>query len=316
MAYADDDGALSTNNVIGGGVLNGQPQQDGGGLMDSLGNKFGVSGLGNRILGAASALTSGTDPDQSKVLAGLRTDKAANEYSFVTLPNGNVMRVNKNGSYQMLPGNFAKEEDTTGDWNKARIASNSALSDDIDKNAKSSNTALSQIGSLTKLLSGKDAPYQGPGGEAYKAALGVASMIPGINTDNLSKAQTAQAVMNEISLGMRNFAGGMPGSLSDKDLAFLRAMAPSLNNKPEANAQILSMLSKVHERNLDVQRQRDAYAKSHNGMIDDGFRRQIADYAEKNRIFPDMPTSTPSGAPGTTAPIAPGTRPPLSSFNR
>jgi hypothetical protein len=106
MAFADDDsGALSTNNVIGGGVLN-SPRQ-------GLGSLLGIPesyGLQNRVLTAASALTSASDPDQAKVLAGLRKDPAQHEYSFITMPDGTLMRVNKNGSYEKLPGNYAKPD--------------------------------------------------------------------------------------------------------------------------------------------------------------------------------------------------------------
>jgi hypothetical protein len=302
MAYADDNGVLSTNATLGPGVL----------ASPGVNRPAQQGGLENGLMGAAAALAGIANPDQAKALIAQQAlgQKTAMEgsYSTSTLPDGTVLRINqKTGQVEKLPGNYAKDE-TADKWKATRIKANSDLSDEIDKNASASNTAMGQITSLKQLLSGKDAPYQGPGGEAYNKALSLASMIPGVDASKLANAQSAQAIMNEIALGMRNFAGGMPGSLSDKDLVFLRNMGPSLNNKPEANGKIMDMIAKVHNRNLDVQKQRDAYMKSH-GQLDDDFRGQIASYAEGNRLFPDMPTSTPAPTPGAT-----GSRPPLSDI--
>jgi hypothetical protein len=98
----------------------------------------------------------------------------------------------------------------------------------------------------------------------------------------------------------------MPGSLSDKDLAFLKAMPPSLNNNPEANAKLLDMFSRVQQRAVDVQRRRDQYVASH-GRLDDGFRRDTATWANQNPIFGEQDAVT-------SAPAAKTARPPLSDI--
>lgn len=296
------DGALSDSSTLGPGVLApgvATPSTQPGGFE-------------NGLMGAAAALAGIASPAQAQALLAQqalnRKTPTDLKPQIIADPNksGMALAVYPNGKVERIKA-FDAKDPNADKWAAARIQSNSALSDDIDKNASASNNALAQITSLKSLLSGKDAPYQGPGGEAYNKAYGLASMIPGVDTGKLAKAQTAQAIMNEISLGLRNFAGGMPGSLSDKDLAFLRAMAPSLNNRPEANGQILDMLSKVHNRNLSVQKQRDEFLTQH-GQINDDFRRQIAAYGERNRLFPDTPEVAPQSSPAT------GKRPPLSDI--
>jgi hypothetical protein len=91
----------------GGPLAYGADKSD---MFGTTGNSYVAKFDQNRVLTAASALTSASDPDQAKVLAGLRKDPAQHEYSFITMPDGTLMRVNKNGSYEKLPGNYAKPD--------------------------------------------------------------------------------------------------------------------------------------------------------------------------------------------------------------
>lgn len=62
----------------------------------------------------------------------------------------------------------------------------------------------------------------------------------GITLDpRLDDKQAAKALINQVTLKMRGLMGGMPGQLSDKDIAFLKAMAPRLSNTEEGRDMII-----------------------------------------------------------------------------
>lgn len=293
MAYADDEdtgtGALSTNSTVGPGVLlPGNRTRPAGG------------GLENGLMGAAAALASVYSPQQGAVLAGLRKDPADAGYTLHVDPKTGVgLRMSKDGQITRFQA-FTPTTDIKDDpYQVSRAKSNSDLTDKIDADASSAQGQLAQIQQLKTILSKPDV-YQGAGGESVASLKKIASNIPGLDIKGVADADVARSIMSQMTLGMRNFSGGMPGSLSDKDLAFLRGMSPNLNNEPGANQQILDTIGRVHQRSVDVQKKRDAYIAQH-GRVDDNFRREIAQWANANPLFPDQPAAQPTA---TAAPAA------------
>lgn len=294
MAFADDDtGALSTGSTIGPGVL-----------MAGGRNTAPGSGLENGLQGAAAALASVYSPQQGALIAGLRKDPADQGYSLHQMQNGTVMRINKNGRVDVLPGNYGKVDKKETAYQTARAKANSDLYDKIGTDAQNSDVQLANISKLQTALSNPDV-YQGKNGEMIASVKNLASSL-GFDVKGLKDTQVAHALINQMTLGLRQYAGGMPGSLSDKDLAFLQNMGASLNTSPEANQEILGHIGKVHNRAKEVVKLRDEYAKAHGGL-DDGFSEYLKQFSNKNQLFPDA--TAPVAAP--TAPI---NRPPLTSI--
>lgn len=298
MAFADDGtGALSTQATIGPGVL-----LAGSGQTQSAGPERG-------LMGAAAALAGIYNPAQAQALLNSQKDPADQGYTLHVDPTSGIgLRMSKNGTvtrFQAQPAKPEKDPVETA-YGVARVKANSDLNDKIDTDATSSQTQLGNIQQLKTLLSNPDV-YQGAGGDSLASIKKLASNIPGLDIKGVEDADVAKSLMNQMTLSMRNFAGGMPGSLSDKDLAFLNNMGASLSNKPEANQQVLDNIAKVHQRVLDVQKKRDAYVATH-GRLDDDFRKELSQWSQSNRLFPDA-------APPPTASTAPtGNRPPLTSI--
>jgi hypothetical protein len=294
MAFADDGttGALSTDNTMGPGVLipgNRAARQSGG--------------LENGLMGAAAALASVYSPQQGAMLAGLRKDPADQGYTLHVDPKTGVgLRMSKDGQVMRFQA-FQPTTDPKDDpYRVARDKANSDLFDQIDKDAGSSRSQLQNITMLKSLLANPDV-YQGTNGEAVASLKKLASGIPGLNIQGVADTDVAKSIMNQMTLGMRQYAGGMPGSLSDKDIAFLKAMPPSLNNNPEANSKLLDMFGRVQQRSVDMQKRRDDYVKLH-GRLDDGFRRETADWANANPLFGDQDAIAPAPQKGNRPPLS------------
>lgn len=109
----------------------------------------------------------------------------------------------------------------------------------------------------------------------------------GIKVDpTLPAKQAFTALANEMALQLRNPSGGagMPGSLSDKDLAFLKSMTPSLSQTPEGNRLIIDSARQVAKRDQQVAKMARDYRKA-NGSLDEGFYETVQNYADAHPLF-------------------------------
>jgi hypothetical protein len=294
MAYASpDNGALSSNATLGNGVLapaaQASPSAGAGG------------GLENGLYGAAAALAGIYNPSQAAQLNSMRTAKAGS-YETKVMPDGTLVRINsQTGQVEKLPGTYAKPEKDPVDqaYGVARAKANSDLYDQLDTDAGASQQALQDISVAKKALGPEGGVYQGSGGERVADIKKFAQSL-GLPVEGVSNADLANSAANRIAL---QAGTKMKGSFSDKDVVFLKSQNFNLNNTPEANATILDNLEKAHQRVIQVQQMRDAYAAKHDGKIDDNFRREMAAYANAHPLFADTksPASSPTPALNKTS---------------
>lgn len=104
--------------------------------------------------------------------------------------------------------------------------------------------------------------------------------------------QAAQALSNEIALGLRNPAGGagMPGALSDRDREFLQNMVPNLAKTPEGNRMLIQTMKKLAQREKEIAKLAREYRKK-TGRFDEGFYDALAEYSAKNPLFDSGPSN-------------------------
>ncbi len=108
--------------------------------------------------------------------------------------------------------------------------------------------------------------------------------------DNLGNKQAATAIGNQLALQLRNPAGGagMPGALSNQDREFLLKSVPGLATSSEGIAQLIMIKRKMAQRSQDVARlAREYRASNPRKTFDEGFYRQLADWAKENPLFSD-----------------------------
>lgn len=109
----------------------------------------------------------------------------------------------------------------------------------------------------------------------------------GVKVDaSLPAKQAFAALAGEMALQLRNPAGGagMPGSLSDNDLKFLKSMTPGLAQTNEGNKLIIDTARQVAKRQQVVAKMARDYRKQ-NGQIDEGFQEKVQTYADAHPLF-------------------------------
>lgn len=183
---------------------------------------------------------------------------------------------------------------------KAFADKNQAIAD----SAVSSHAALANLDTLKSALSNPDV-YQGSGGESVAYMKKLAGTF-GVDVKGVADADVAASLINKLTQESRTLNGGMPGSLSDRDLAFLKAANAGLDKTPEANKRIIEIYERLHNRNIEMNNDRLAYVQG-GKHLDEGFNTQItakwaaqkatADAADKAAALA-APASTPATAPG------------------
>jgi hypothetical protein len=232
------------------------------------------------------------DPRALNALGGLqKTNEGA--YSMVSGQDGTMYRVNKKTGAIERVGNAGKskaQEAYDIETHKGYAAENQKAYE-ASANLPAQRATLEQM----KTLVANPEVYQGFGGEWVSTAKNMLSSL-GRDPKGLDDTQLLQAMSKELTLKLREAAGGMPGSLSDKDLAFLERMSVSLNNKPEVNAQIIARMERAYQRVQDINAMREEYV-SRNGRYDEGFRRELRAYNEKNPLFTKDELTPAAAAP-------------------
>jgi hypothetical protein len=257
------DGVLDPGVAYGGGM---RPQSRFGDTMDG-------------ITRAMATLASGTNPEQSAAMtAGLKEELAgrvansrdSGSYTMHVDPKtGMVYKINsKTGRLTQAQGQ--EPQDPAAEAYKTSEAKRfSELNGTIAADAQKSQASLGSVDTLRGLLKSPDV-MQGPGAETANSLKKIGNTYFGMDFKGVAESDTAVALMNKMTQESRNLNGGMPGSLSDRDLKFLEAANPSLNKSPEANQRILDIYEKLHRTAIDRNAARIEYTKG-GKQLDDNF---------------------------------------------
>lgn len=202
------------------------------------------------------------------------------------------------------------------EYDKQSAKDMAEMNRDMIKGAQSANQKIATLNRLETLLT-NPAVKTGAGAQLALQAQRVAKSVFGIDTDGLSGAEAVNAISNQFALELRNPSGGagMPGALSDKDREFLAQSTPGLERTEGGNRLIIDYMRRVAKRSVEVEALRREYIKT-NKRLDEGFFDKLAEYSEKNPLFPEAaqaPAAAQSGAvqpPAQAAPQQPAARPP------
>lgn len=123
--------------------------------------------------------------------------------------------------------------------------------------------------------------YTGPAGQTVLTLKRVADRM-GIPTKGVPNTELALTVINRLTLGA---AEQMKGALSDKDVAFLTTMVPSLASSKGGNAKIIGYLKKIEQRKVDIAQLAAAYVRT-KGRLDAGFQDVLRQFSDRNPLFP------------------------------
>jgi len=109
----------------------------------------------------------------------------------------------------------------------------------------------------------------------------------GLDTDaeKIAGGELIKSVQNRMALMMRNpdSGMGMPGSVSDKDLQFLKEAQIGIDNSPQGNKALLEAFRRIEKRKIQVARMAEDYLRENRSMA--GFESEVRKYAEENPLF-------------------------------
>jgi hypothetical protein len=146
-------------------------------------------------------------------------------------------------------------------------------------------------------------------GKRSLKALGVDLNAIGL-TDNVGAQDAARALANEMSLELRNPAGGagMPGAMSDPDRVFLQSMAGGLSMTPQGRSLLLEARKRTADRSAEEGKIVRDYARTHGGRLDIGVYDELDKLAAKpifDQNFMQKAQSLSGGGSPAAAPGAP-----------
>jgi hypothetical protein len=298
---------VTASGGVGGGA--GSPMapgpmalgQPGGGIQPPMnetvtGDPMGVDGgrdysFGTKdyfrrgLLGAGAGLSSIDNPGGAAVALGMMRDmNAEDEWDLVSSKYGTYKYNKKTGQIKQVSAGASADDDATKAFNTQE---GKEASKDLTKSldaARDGSTRLVKLRELRSLLT-EPGVYQGPLGD-YIADLKAAAQTFGFDSEKIVGAdasQAARALSNQFSLSIRNpKAGeGLPGNLSDKDLAFLKDSFASLGKTPMANEKIIDFMEAIEKRNMDYNQEKARFIAENKG------RKGLAEHMEEWRNSQD-----------------------------
>lgn len=190
---------------------------------------------------------------------------------------GDWMAVSKRPQTVVTPGESAYDKAVGGAYGKRYV--------DLGEQAAKVPGTISNLDRLEALTKRPDF-YSGPAGQSVTAAKQVLSVIAG--DPSIAKSnEEFRALSNKMVF---EDLGGLGTAISDGDRSFIERMMPNLSTTPEGNRAIIETMRKIQRRKQEVAGLARQYVAT-NGRLDAGFDQMLADYADKNPLFPQ--TSAP-----------------------
>lgn len=161
----------------------------------------------------------------------------------------------------------------------------------LNKAARDSVGAVNNLNVLERLTRDPNF-YSGTGGEVMTKL-----KQAGVSTGFLPEgAASANELFQKVSQkSVVDSLGSLGSGVSNADRQFIQGTVPNIANTPEGNREIISYGRKIEQRKQEVAKLARDYAKKNGGRIDAGFDEQLAQWSEKNPLFPGGAISPYSG---------------------
>ncbi|TCR65437.1 hypothetical protein [Bosea sp. BK604] len=158
---------------------------------------------------------------------------------------------------------------------------------DLIKGAQFANQKIATLNRLETLLTSPSV-HTGAGAQMALQAARLGKSVFGIETEGLGPSEAINAIANQFALELRNPSGGagMPGALAGRDRDFLMSSTPGLERDPEGNRLLIDYMRRINQRSVEVERMRRDYVRT-NKRLDEGFFDKLAEFSEKNPLFPE-----------------------------
>jgi hypothetical protein len=129
--------------------------------------------------------------------------------------------------------------------------------------------------------------YSGTGANAVAAGKRLLSSL-GFSDEAVNGVSSMEQFAAMSKQAALDLMGGSLGSgFSNADRDFVTGQVANLDNTRGGNKALLDIQEKVLKRTQEIGRLANDYAKQHGGRIDAGFDEYLAQWSEKNPLFPD-----------------------------
>jgi len=152
----------------------------------------------------------------------------------------------------------------------------------MQKAGRDSGGAINNLNIMEKLTQDPNF-YSGTGGEIMTKL-----KQAGVSTGFLPEgAASANELFQKVSQkSVVDNLGSLGAGVSNADRQFIQGTVPNIANTPEGNRQIIGMSRKIEQRKQEVARLARDYAMKNGGRINAGFDDYLAQWSEKNPLFP------------------------------
>jgi hypothetical protein len=208
-------------------------------------------------------------------------------------PDGNGITItNPDGTTTQIGGKGGNAYDVAEAKNLVET------SQQIAKDGRAGSDALAKLGKMRELLT-NDQVYTGIGAEQVVGLQRLGALFgisDGIKDTESFNALSKSAVLDKMG-------GSLGTGVSNADRDYIDGQVPSLQNTKEGNLQLIEVMGKIAQRQIDIAKFTNEYKKTHGGKIDWQFDAALADWAEQNPMFGDAPAggATPPASPASTA---------------
>lgn len=157
---------------------------------------------------------------------------------------------------------------------------------DLQKAGFSAPSKIANLNRMEQLLDGVE------GGKLAKPGMTIASAAKSLGVEidpRLGDKEAAEALAVDMALKMKEPG---TGPMTDKDFENFMTTVPSLAKTSGGRKQIIHTLRAKATRDMEIAKMAREYARTHNGVIDDGFLDEASSYMAKNPIFKQPVSST------------------------
>ena len=161
----------------------------------------------------------------------------------------------------------------------------------ISEEANIARQQIDALGGQKQLFmnaSGENNFYTGAGGGLVNSAkkLLVALGAPKEIANSVANAEGFSAASKNVALAL--IGGSLGVGFSNADRSFIEEQVPTLQNTPAGNRVLIHTMLKAAKHRIKVAKEASRYAKENNGL-GYGWDEHIAQWAEKNPVFPITP---------------------------
>nr|MBP9826371.1 hypothetical protein [Thermoanaerobaculia bacterium] len=161
--------------------------------------------------------------------------------------------------------------------------------------------ALDDINTVEGWLKGLDTGSLAPeklAAQKFLGGLGINTNIFG-SKEQVAKAEAALTIVNQMALKLRNPESGlgMPGAMSDKDLAFLKQSTVGLETTEPGRNLIIDLTRRAASRRMEIARMADEFYYQNDNSFK-GWPQFLKQWRDANPLFSDADIAAAKEAAG------------------